>query len=443
MLRRIPILLGCCLLLSAFMFGEEPEAAIQGFVFAEGKPLQDATVVLLNESGDVPRTTTELPTEPRFVASAVTDVTGMFLFFKAPNAKMSLHVSKPGFLPYEEYVEFYGRPVTLRITVKPGKISFGKVPPRVSAVTENIFYATDRRPSGESDPQTFFANERSRDGMHYGEAIVSVPSLQAQPITMEEALGVGSDRVYHVVLVSVKDKPRDAFLSELESAGKGQDALVFIHGYSNSFEYAARRLGALKHDLNFSGLAILYSWASRNSWSAYPEDEATADWSSPHFQKFLQELFQTGIRRVHFIAHSMGNRILLRGLQACNLQHVGQAVFAAPDVDADTFREALLMVKRLTDRMTEYANDDDRALWASAMLHRLPRAGQLKAAVYNSDEDVVDATRVDTSLDHHSYFVDSPQVVSDISLVIAAKIPPRPHLIPAHQNGLNYWQLQR
>lgn len=212
--------------------------------------------------------------------------------------------------------------------------------------------------------------------------------------------------------------------------------------YTNSFEYSARRLGALKHDLNFSGPAILYSWASRNSFAAYSDDEATAEWSSPHFQQFLQDVQRTGVSRIHLIAHSMGNRILLRGLQACSLQHVAQVVFAAPDVDADTFREALPVVSKLADRLTEYANDNDRALKASAWKHGLPRAGQLTATVRNTDEDVVDATRVDTSLEHHSYFVDSPQVVSDIALVIADKLPPRPRLVQVQQGQINYWQLQ-
>jgi esterase/lipase superfamily enzyme len=202
------------------------------------------------------------------------------------------------------------------------------------------------------------------------------------------------------------------------------------------------QLWPLLHDLNFSGPAILYSWASRNSFAAYSDDEATAEWSSPHFQQFLQDLQRTGVSRIHLIAHSMGNRILLRGLQACSLQHVAQVVFAAPDVDADTFREALPVVSKLADRLTEYANDNDRALKASAWKHGLPRAGQLTAAVRNTDEDVVDATRVDTSLEHHSYFVDSPQVVSDIALVIADKLPPRPRLVQVQQGQINYWQLQ-
>lgn len=280
--------------------------------------------------------------------------------------------------------------------------------------------------------------------MHYGTAVVSVPTTSsAHGIDMESLLSMGSDRVLDVVLVSVSTKSNLAYLAPLRSEGQGRDALVYIHGFSNSFEYSARRLGALKHDLHFSGPVILCSWASRNSAAAYADDEATAEWSSPHFQQFLQDLSNTGVRRVHLIAHSMGSRVLLRGLQTCSLQHVDKVIFAAPDVDADTFRDALPGMSKLLGRVTEYANDKDRALRLSELKHGLPRAGQLQAAIRNTNVDIIDATRVDTSLDHHAYFVDSPQVVSDIASVIAEKTPPRTRLQQVKQGQINYWQLQR
>jgi esterase/lipase superfamily enzyme len=441
MLHRILALAACLLLFTCLAFAQEPMAPLQGYVFAEGKPLAGATVVLLNESGEMPRATTDLPTEPRFIASAATDVNGSFLFFEVPRGKLSLHVSDSGFLPNDQYVEFYGPPVTVHIDLARGQVAVKA--PSAAPAEETIFYATDRKPSGVANPATFFTNERSSDGMHYGTAVVSVPSNPlAHTLTPEEALGLSGDRVSNVVLVTIKDEPKLAFFSQLEGEVQGKDALVFIHGYSNSFEYSARRLGALKHDLNFSGPVILYSWASRNSVGDYSDDEATADWSSPHFQQFLRDLFRTGVRRVHLVAHSMGNRILLRGLESSSMQRVGQVVFAAPDVDADTFREALAAISKLADHFTEYANDRDRALWLSAKRHGLPRAGQLSAAIHNTDEDVVDATRVDTSLEHHSYFVDSPQVVTDIALVIEERVPPRPRLVQVRQGQINYWQLR-
>lgn len=440
---RICALAVCLGLFACAAVAQETMAPLQGYVLAEGKPLEGATVVLVDESREKTRATTELPTDPLAIASDVTDANGSFFFFDVPRRKLSLEVSEPGFVPFDRGVEFSGSPLTVRISLTRGTVAFKEAVPVVGE-EETIFYATDRKPSGSIEPTTFFTNERSLDGMHYGTATVSVPSTgNFNGMSSAEIFGLQSDRVLNVVLVTVQSEPKAAFFSELTRVDRGGDALVFIHGYANSFEYAARRLGALKHDLNFSGPAILYSWASRDSYLDYSDDEATVDWSSAHFQQFLRDLARAGIGRVHLVAHSMGSRILLRGLEGCSVQHVGQVVFAAPDVDADTFREALPVIDRLADRLTEYANDRDKALLLSATKHGLSRAGQLQAAIRDADEDVIDATRVDTSLLHHSYFVDSPQVVSDIALVIAAKRPPRPRLVQIRQGQIKYWQLQR
>jgi esterase/lipase superfamily enzyme len=447
MWHRALILAACSIPFSGVTIADEPTPQLEGYILSLGKPLADATVILVDRSakGSSPETT--FAADPSFVASAVTDINGVFVFFHVPSGKLGLQVSKPRFQPAFNDVEFHGTPVKVNIELTPGSIPFSSTPEaaQVSQVKkETIFFATDRKPARGLDSKTFFTNQRSSDGMHYGTAVVTVPSAfeAGDTLSPEELFNVGDDRIYNVVLLGIQGESSSDFFSQLGLEGKTEDALVFIHGYSNSFEYAARRLGALKHDLRFLGPTILYSWASRNSLSSYSDDEATTEWSSPHFQRFLQDLFHAGVRRVHFVAHSMGNRILLRGLEGCNEQRVGQVVFAAPDVDAETFREALTAIGKLADRITEYANDKDRALWLSSHKHGLPRAGQLRAAIHNSGEDVVDANRVDTSLDHHSYFANSPQVVSDIALVITGKIPPRPRLHQIREGQITYWQLQ-
>src|ERR1700675_4578362 len=162
MAHRMLALASCLLSFTCVSLAEEPMAPLQGYVFAEGKPLAGATVVLLNESGEVPRSTTDLLTEPHFIAGATTDVNGYFLFFEVPNGKLSLHVSESGFLPGDQSIEFFGPPVTVHIDLFRGTVGIPKGPP-VAAEEETIFYATDRKPSGSVDPGTFYTNERSSE----------------------------------------------------------------------------------------------------------------------------------------------------------------------------------------------------------------------------------------------------------------------------------------
>jgi esterase/lipase superfamily enzyme len=43
------------------------------------------------------------------------------------------------------------------------------------------------------------------------------------------------------------------------------EALVFIHGFNNSFEDALRRAGQLAYDLRFDGPVFAFSWSSEGS----------------------------------------------------------------------------------------------------------------------------------------------------------------------------------
>jgi hypothetical protein len=76
MIRRTITLAVFFLSLACLVFAEEPMAPLQGYVSSEEQPLADAMVALLNESGEMPRATTDLPTQSRFVASAATNVGG-------------------------------------------------------------------------------------------------------------------------------------------------------------------------------------------------------------------------------------------------------------------------------------------------------------------------------------------------------------------------------
>jgi esterase/lipase superfamily enzyme len=78
---------------------------------------------------------------------------------------------------------------------------------------------------------------------------------------------------------------------------------------------------------------------------------------------------------VHVIAHSMGNRGLLRSMQriASGAQHTARTVFghivlAAPDIEARVFRDLVRVYERVAVRTTLYASSKDRALVSSGIV---------------------------------------------------------------------------
>ena len=186
------------------------------------------------------------------------------------------------------------------------------------------------------------------------------------------------------------------------------EALVFVHGYNVSFENAARRTAKLAYDVKFGGLAAFYSWPSNGHTLAYTWDEESAEYTVEHLKEFLELLAKTeGLRRIHVVAHSMGNRCVLSALkEKVNFGECGldQCVFAVPDVDRERFGRD---VRRLTaadvaagdqiGRVTLYASGNDRALNASQKAHRFPRAGDARGGVLLVEGiDSVDASLLET-----------------------------------------------
>ena len=98
-------------------------------------------------------------------------------------------------------------------------------------------------------------------------------------------------------------------------SGRQDAELLFIHGFRVSFDEAAKRTAQLSFDLRFPGVPMFYSWASAGSLGGYLADQSSVEWTVPHFQEFLwYAATELGAESIHVIAHSLGNRALIRAL---------------------------------------------------------------------------------------------------------------------------------
>jgi esterase/lipase superfamily enzyme len=261
----------------------------------------------------------------------------------------------------------------------------------------------------------------------------------------------------HVVLLRVEPLVKDAFVARVGDAVEASpqhDALLFIHGYNVSFEDAARRTAQISYDLGFSGVPLLYSWPSEGTVLRYTVDENNVRWTLPHFTDFLTlTLTACRARVVHVIAHSMGNRCLtemLRTFDAGALgpgaAALGQIVFAAPDIDAETFVDLARQFRRQAARFTLYASSVDRALLASKQVNGYPRAGDAGPGLVIADGvDTIDATLVDTNLMGHSYIGENDSILGDVfDLLKDGRAPEeRFRLAPRQRAGRRYWYFKR
>ena len=204
------------------------------------------------------------------------------------------------------------------------------------------------------------------------------------------------------------------------------DALVYVHGYANSFDDAVKRTAELSYDIGFPGVLFTFDWASRNSLPAYVIDQETAERSVPDFKNFLRLIADsTKARRIVIVAHSMGTRLVsyaLRDLVASSaLPRVGPIVLAASDIDSAIFVDQYAQpVAQSGNPVTLYASSRDRVIKLSGdVVHAARRVGAGPPSLILRDGlDYVDASAIDTDLLGHGYFAENQVLVNDLYLII-------------------------
>ena len=326
-----------------------------------------------------------------------------------------------------------------------------------------VFYGTNRSATGSWQPDRFYSGRLG--DLSLGSCDVSIP-LNHERGQLESPrlwkLELREDPEKHVSLLHVQPQTRSDFMREMQQAvwssmrcstspeGPmmfGGEAFIFVHGYSNSFEDAARRTAQIAYDLDFQGAPILFSWPSKGKWSieSYRDDGRAASSSRQGLVEFVRLVVrESGARRIHFIAHSMGNRVvtealaeLARDASGVAIPKFNEVILTAPDIDAREFKEAIAPhITQAAERITIYSSSSDRALQASAWLNTLnrPRLGEggrrLTVFPEYTNIDVIDATSVATDLFgfNHSYHAENPSVLTDIELVLAG--------LSAEQRGL-------
>jgi esterase/lipase superfamily enzyme len=290
----------------------------------------------------------------------------------------------------------------------------------------NIYFATNRASQPDAkDLEDIYTS--ARGSLEFGGCEVTIPWKVHTLGEIERPkwwlFQVREDPTEHVTLRTIQSLSKggmeDAIKEELNLRAS---MLIFVHGYNVSFAEAARRTAQIKFDLAFAGPTLMFSWASLGSVFGYPADEATAEWSVPHFEEFLESLLDIpGTQYIHVVAHSMGNRIVTRALERLALSQrdrigkISQVFLAAPDIDAATLLQLSDTLRSATQRITLYGSNSDRAIRASRLFHGAPRAGQGGSdLLVHRAFDSIDATELTDGMLGHSYVTDCSAVLSDV-----------------------------
>lgn len=308
---------------------------------------------------------------------------------------------------------------------------------------------------------TQYTANRSADGrVELGLCEVTIPKvhtvgeLEAPSILRLEVKPVASQHVILRKTERLQDESFYAMLKERVTASPRKELFIFVHGFNVTFEDAARRTAQIHHDLHYEGAPVFFSWPANNKFVlTYKADEANVSWSAAHLKQFLLDVTHNSeAKSINLIAHSMGNRALTAVLKELQMELrdesrlFNQVILAAPDIDADEFRQSIApSLTKTANRITLYVSARDEALAASQLVHRGSRAGDAgRGLVVVPGIDTIDVTPIDTSPWGHTYYGSSDPVLRDLGLLMSQSAAPgqRLWLAPAEIDGLPYWVFQ-
>ncbi|MBS1957791.1 MAG: alpha/beta hydrolase [Cyanobacteria bacterium SZAS-4] len=255
-----------------------------------------------------------------------------------------------------------------------------------------IFFLTDRNLIGDPKQSNFdFGPHRKYlgDCLHdpfLGTASVVIKNVDHKPLTeglkrlgweavaTDKKEGLVSDRLFDG---QTHDEIAAKFYSSLKEQCElttDKNIFVFVHGYKNSFSQAAHTAAWLAY--NAERPTILYSWPSVAKLRSYSTDENNVEWSQEHFNDMIENLGKTCSDdpeiKVRLMAHSMGNRLLVRAIPLLPAQHfVAEFVMICPDVDSGLVKHYARRYfnPKGTAKIRLYMSRRDKALALSQIIH--------------------------------------------------------------------------
>lgn len=338
------------------------------------------------------------------------------------------------------------------------KNAFPSAAPKNDDAEYTVFYGTNRARIDEADPSRGYSANRGKR-IDYGSCRIFVPKSHKIGSTgspwWKRLLTMKDDRLK---LLGIQGMTAEAHWHEMQELARSlsedeRHAVVFVHGYNVTFEEAALRAAQIGFDLSIKGPMAFFSWPSQGTLLGYPADEATIEVSEDAIESYLSDFaVRCGAKHVHLIAHSMGNRGVMRAIdRIASRAHertgvaFDQIILAAADVDADKFRTLADAYAKVARRTTLYVSEKDLAVGASFLIRGFPRLGFTPPVFVVDDIDTVSVSNIDLTLLGHGYVGAAREVLTDMHELIFDGKPPgqRFSLTPATTPaGERYWLIR-
>lgn len=330
--------------------------------------------------------------------------------------------------------------------------------PESSAKPEQIlvpvFYVTDRNVKSDAADSVRYGAENA--DLSFGLARIGIStekqgkSPYADRARWQPNL---SDPKNKNEVLDVERFSADEFRNQLAAAAsESGTVLVYVHGFSKTFETVARNTAIIAYEVNLQGTPILYSWPSLGMPAAYGPDLRRADKSVESLRRLLRKLAaEENIHTVHVLAHSLGNRALVQALLPLVDEFksgpdwkFGEIILFAADLNAEVFeRFAVPELSGIPSRVTLYVSGVDVPLRASRSVNQAERVGNAKSGIPMwPGFETIDVTPVATVLNGHSAHRDIAEIQADLYYLINERLgaDERPTLIAVDTDRGRYWK---
>ncbi|WP_064835644.1 MULTISPECIES: alpha/beta hydrolase [unclassified Rhizobium] len=301
-------------------------------------------------------------------------------------------------------------------------VSSSSATPPTSRV--DMLVATTREPSG--NPATLFNGERSSKP-HLTQISISIPAKrEAGTVQWPKRLppDPATDfAVTNVQQINTVAQGRVWFRQHVN----GGHALVFIHGFNNTYEDSVFRLAQIVHDSRMQATPVLFTWPSRAEITAYQYDKESTNYSRTALEQALRTLAaDPNVKDITIMAHSMGTWLAMESLRQMGIRdgHVNSkihnVILASPDIDIQVFAKQFVEMGEPRPKFTIFVSQDDKALAVSSFITgRVSRLGAInpteepyRSKLERAGITAIDLTKVKTNDRlNHGKFAESPEIV--------------------------------
>lgn len=299
----------------------------------------------------------------------------------------------------------------------------------------NMLVVTTRQ--AVQDPGQLYSGERGK-AISFDSIEVSIPpdrSRNIGEIQWPKRVQANPEREFAVLDVRKVASERQVLEWFRGNRNSKRQAVIFVHGFNNTYADAVFRFAQLKHDAGITAAPILFTWPSRGSVFDYLYDKESANYSRGALEDLIiQAAKSSDTGEITIVAHSMGTWLAMEALRGVAMREGGvpakvkDVILASPDIDVDVFRRQMIEMGPRLPHFTIFVSTGDKALAMSRWLSGgINRVGGADPTPYTDTLKRLGITVINTSgLESkdalgHNAFAGSPDIVGLLGRQVAGQ----------------------